>query len=103
MGKTALALNIAQHASTVEDIKTAVFSLEMSRTELMIRLLTASARVDSHRLMRGFCNVAELQRIGSAKAEIAAAALWIDDTSSMTVSSIRGKSRRMRRKRASGW
>jgi replicative DNA helicase len=44
MGKTALALNIAQYASTVDDVKTAVFSLEMSRTELMIRLLTAAAR-----------------------------------------------------------
>jgi replicative DNA helicase len=102
MGKTALALNIAQYASVVDDVKTAVFSLEMSRTELMIRLLTASARVDSHRLMRGFCNVGELQRIGTAKAEIAAASLWIDDTSTMTVSSIRGKSRRMKARQGLG-
>jgi replicative DNA helicase len=102
MGKTALALNIAQHASVVDDVKTAVFSLEMSRTELMIRLLTAAARVDSHRLMRGFCHVGELQRIGAAKAEIGAASLWIDDTSTMTVSSIRGKSRRMKARQGLG-
>jgi replicative DNA helicase len=101
-GKTALALNIAQYASTVDDVKTAVFSLEMSRTELMIRLLTAAARVDSHRLMRGFCNEGELLRIGSAKAEIAAASLWIDDTSTMTVSSIRGKARRMKARQGQG-
>jgi replicative DNA helicase len=102
MGKTAFALNVAQYASSVADVTTAIFSLEMSRTELMIRLLTAAGRIDAHRLMGGRATHSDLGRLSAAMGEIGAAALWIDDTSYQTVMSIRGKARRLKAKRGLG-
>lgn len=102
MGKTAIALNISHFASMELEETTAFFSLEMSRTELMIRLLTAAGRVDAHRLMSGSANVSELGRIQAAMAEIGASSLWIDDTSTQTVMAIRGKARRLKRKKGLG-
>jgi replicative DNA helicase len=102
MGKTAIALNIAHHAAIAAETTTAIFSLEMSRTELMIRLLTAAGRVDAHRVMTGKCHAGEMGRISTAMAEVGATPIWIDDTSSQTVMSIRGKARRMKAKRGLG-
>jgi replicative DNA helicase len=101
-GKTALALNIADHASGKVGASTAVFSLEMSRTELMIRLITAKGRIDGHRLLSGNAHEADYGRLSHAMGELAGAPLWIDDTSSMTVSSIRGKLRRYKARHGLG-
>lgn len=102
MGKTALALNIAHHAAITGGETVAFFSLEMSRTELMIRLITAAGRVDSHRLLSGQAHQGEHSRISGALAEVGAAPLWIDDTSSLTVTAIRGKSRRLKARQGLG-
>lgn len=101
IGKTAIALNMAHHAS-VNEVHTAIFSLEMSRTELMIRLLTSAGRLDAHKVMSGNLHDRDYGRLVAAMAEIGAASMWIDDTSTLTVSSIRGKSRRMKAKRGLG-
>lgn len=98
MGKTALALNIAHYASLHGDSTTAVFSLEMSRAELMIRLLTAAGRIDGHRLMSGYISQSGFDALIEARTGIEQSRLWIDDTSSLTVSEIRGKCRRLRQK-----
>jgi replicative DNA helicase len=100
MGKTALALNIAQAAA--DSVVVGFFSLEMSRTELMIRLLTATGRLDSHRVMSGKLHAGELQRLGTARSEVGALKLIIDDTSSLSVMGIRGKARRLKQKRGLG-
>lgn len=102
MGKTAIALNIAHHAALAAGTTTALFSLEMSRTELMIRLLTAAGRLDAHRLMGGWCSDHEYAQLNTAMAEVGAADLYIDDSSSLTLASIRGKARRLKQQKGLG-
>ena len=81
MGKTALALNIAQHAAKTGQKTVAVFSLEMSKEALLTRLLCAGARVDSHRFRLGYLDAEERRRLQAAASELVEAPLYIDDTS----------------------
>jgi replicative DNA helicase len=96
MGKTALALNIAQHAAMKENRRVGVFSLEMSREQLFLRLLTGLARIDSHRLRTGRLNKEEWTRLTLAFGELASAPIYIDDTAGATVLEMRAKSRRLK-------
>src|SRR5258707_7158914 len=80
MGKTALALNIAQHVAAKLDKAVAVFSLEMSKESLLTRMLCAGARVDSQRFRAGYLNSEERQRLQVAASQLVRAPLFIDDT-----------------------
>jgi replicative DNA helicase len=102
MGKSALALNIAHYAANAGDQTVAFFSLEMSREEITTRLLGAVGRVNMHRLLAGRSRGDDLARIGEARAEAGASSLWIDDTSTQTVTSIRSKARRLKARRGLG-
>lgn len=94
MGKTALLLNIARHV-TVKLGKTAmVFSLEMSKHQLLHRLVCAEARVDSHRVRLGFLNHEERSRLASATQRIMDAKLLIDDKSAATTADMHARIRR---------
>jgi replicative DNA helicase len=96
MGKTSFALNVAQHAGMREGKKVGVFSLEMSKEQLFLRLLTGLARVDAHRLRTGRLTKEEWARITVAFGELASAQIFIDDTAGATALEMRAKSRRLK-------
>jgi replicative DNA helicase len=97
MGKTALALNIAQHAAIDKHKPVAVFSLEMAREQLVIRMLCAEARVDAHKLRSGYLGAADWPKLTAAAGRIADAPIFIDDTAALTVLELRAKARRLKR------
>src|SRR5205085_1026043 len=82
MGKTALAMNIAQHVATHPAIRkpVAVFSLEMSSSSLLTRLLCAAARVDQHKFRAGYLNADERRKLQVALADLTESPLFLDDT-----------------------
>jgi replicative DNA helicase len=98
MGKTALALNIAQHVATHPKIRksVAVFSLEMSSASLLTRLLCAAARVDQHKFRAGFLNVDERRKLQFALADLTEAPLYLDDTAGVNLMDVHAKLRRMK-------
>ena len=102
MGKTALALNIAQHAAVKLSKTVAVFSLEMSKEALLTRLLCAGARVDSHRFRLGYLDAEERRRLQTAAAELVEAPLYIDDTSGSNLMDMHAKLRRLKAERPLG-
>ena len=95
MGKTSLALNIAQHIATVEGIPVAIFSLEMSKEQLSDRLICNEAHLDSWKLRTGNLDDSDFPKIGQAMASLADAPLWIDDSSGINVLEMRTKARRL--------
>jgi replicative DNA helicase len=95
MGKTALALNFAQHAAIEQDVPVAVFSLEMAKEQLVQRLLCAEGRVDSGRLRRGRLQDDEYARLATAAGHLNTAPIWIDDTAAITPNEVRAKARRL--------
>jgi replicative DNA helicase len=98
MGKTALAMNIAQHVATHPQIRkpVAVFSLEMSSSSLLTRLLCAAARVDQHKFRAGFLNVEERRKLQFALADLTEAPLFLDDTAGVNLMDVHAKLRRMK-------
>ena len=96
MGKTALAINIAQHVGMKEGKRVGVFSLEMSREQLFMRLLTGLARVDAHRLRTGRLSKQDWTGLTLALGEISGAPIYIDDTPGISVLEMRAKSRRLK-------
>jgi len=98
LGKTALAMNIAAYAA-VQGKKVGMFSLEMSKESLLIRLLCSEARVDGHKLRTGFASREEWKKIMGALGRLAEAPLFIDDTPSLSVLQIRAKARQLQRER----
>ncbi len=99
MGKTALALNIAQHVATHPAIRkpVAVFSLEMSSSSLLTRLLCSAARVDQHKFRAGYLNGEERRKLQVALANLTEAPLFLDDTPGVNLMDIHSKLRRMKR------
>jgi len=95
MGKTSLALNIAQSVATTEGIPVLIFSLEMSKEQLVDRLICNEARIDSWKLRTGNLEDDDFPRIGQAMATLAEAPLWIDDSSGVNVLEMRTKARRL--------
>ena len=96
MGKTSLVLNIAQYVALQPDQgAVGVFSLEMSKESLFLRLLTSEAQIDSHRLMSGAIGQKDYSRISHALETLSAMKLHIDDTASISVLEMRAKSRRL--------
>ncbi len=102
MGKTALALNIAQHAAVKLNKTVAVFSLEMSKEALLTRLLCAGGRVDAHRFRLGYLDSEERRRLQAAASELVEAPLYIDDTSGSHLMDMHAKLRRLKAERPLG-
>ncbi len=96
MGKTALALNIARNSAIEGNVPVAIFSLEMSREQLSMRMLCSEARVDSSRVRSGFLNPEDWNRITDAASSLSEAPIFIDDSPDISATSIRTKSRRLK-------
>jgi len=96
MGKTAFCLNIAQHAATVGQVSTVIFSLEMSKEQLALRMLCSEARVDNHKLRSGHIAENEWGKLTMAAGRLAEASMFIDDTPGMSVFEMRAKARRLK-------
>jgi replicative DNA helicase len=96
LGKTALALNIAAHAAIEKRKMVGIFSLEMSKESLVIRLLCSEARIDSHKLRTGFSSREDWGRMTTALGRLSEAPLFIEDTPALSIMQIRAKARRMK-------
>jgi replicative DNA helicase len=96
MGKTALALNIAQNASVQAAIPAAIFSLEMSKEQLALRMLCSEAKVDAHRLRGGFLSESDWPKLTRAAGSLSEAPLFIDDTPGLSALEMRAKTRRLK-------
>ncbi len=96
MGKTALALNIAQYAALEANTPVAIFSLEMSKEQLALRMLSAEARVDSQRIRRGFLGEADWPRLIAAAGRLSEAQIFIDDSSAISALEMKAKARRLK-------
>jgi replicative DNA helicase len=96
MGKTSFVLNIAQHIGTSTDMTVGFFSLEMSKEQLFMRLLTSEARIDAHRFRTGYLNEKDYGRLSHALGTLAEAKVFIDDTASIGVLEMRAKARRLK-------
>ena len=99
MGKTALALNIAQHVATRLNETVAVFSLEMSKESLLTRMLCATARVDSQRFRAGYLTQEERRKLHHALHDLVESPLYIDDTPGVHLMDMHAKLRRLRQER----
>ncbi|MDE3137653.1 MAG: replicative DNA helicase [Acidobacteriota bacterium] len=102
MGKTALALNLAEGAAMVQRQPVAIFSLEMSKESLLMRLLASHAGLDMHRFRTGHLSKDEGHRMTTALGELANSPLWIDDSGSATVMEIGAKARRLKKDKGLG-
>jgi replicative DNA helicase len=94
-GKSALMLNVAWNAAVRFGIPVGIFSLEMSRESLLLRMLCSAARVDSHRLRTGYLNSIERDRIRKAANLLADAPIYIDDSSNIGLMELHAKVRRL--------
>jgi len=99
MGKTALALNIAQHVALRNKQTAAVFSLEMSKESLLTRMLCSAARVDSQRFRAGYLTQEERRKLNQALHELVEAPLYIDDTPGLHLMDMHAKLRRLQAER----
>jgi replicative DNA helicase len=95
MGKTSFAMNIAEHAAIHEKKPVAIFSLEMSREELMLRMLCTQARADMQKVRRGFLEKKYWNTLTAAASIIGTAPIFIDDSSSLSVLEMRARARRL--------
>ena len=96
MGKTSIALNIATHVAKTSGKAVAVFSLEMSREQLAMRLLSAQSRVDGKKLQTGNLSSDEWRRINAAAGELSAMDLQIDDNPALSVADMNAQCRRVK-------
>ena len=95
VGKTSLGLNIAEQAAVNEGKTVGVFSLEMSKEQLVLRLLSSVANIDSQRLHNGFLEEMDFTRLAPAMNSLAEAPIFIDDTPSISTMELRTKARRL--------
>jgi replicative DNA helicase len=96
MGKTAFAMNIAENAAIEDQQVVGVFSLEMSREALLLRLLCSQARVDSHKMRTGTFFQDDTRKLTRALEQLARAPIYIDDTPGISLSEMRAKARRLK-------
>jgi replicative DNA helicase len=97
MGKTALCMNIAENAALKSDAGVAIFSLEMSKEQLAMRMLCSQAHVDLKRVRTGHLNDNEFSELAKAAANLSEAKIYIDDTPALSVLELRAKARRLSR------
>ncbi len=95
MGKTSLALDIARYASLHANVSTAMFSLEMSKDQLGMRMLCAEARVNSSKLRTGYLASSDWPRLSQAGERLSSAQLFIDDSPALSSLDVRARSRRL--------
>lgn len=95
MGKTSFALNLAEHAAIDEKIPVGIFSLEMSKDQLVDRLLSSQAGVDSWKLRTGNLSDEDFPKIGYAMGVLSEAPIFIDDSAAGNIMEIRAKARRL--------
>ena len=98
MGKTTLALNIAQHVAVKEKQPVLIFSLEMSKEQLVDRMLSAESGIDAWNLRTGRLTDADFQKLGEAMGSLSEAPIYIDDTPGITALEMRTKARREQHK-----
>ncbi len=96
MGKTALSLNIAQHVALRKGEPVGIFSLEMSKSQLLMRVLCAEAMVDAHRVRTGYLSKDDFGKLIDSLGQIANSPIFIDDSSSLTIMQMRAKARRLK-------
>ena len=95
MGKTAFALNIAQNVALRAKVPVAIFSLEMSKSQLAQRLMCSEAEVDTQRLKTGNMQAKDWEKLATASANLSEAKIYIDDTAGCTITDLRAKCRRL--------
>jgi replicative DNA helicase len=95
LGKTSLCLNIAQHVAIRKHKTVGIFSLEMSKEQLVKRLLCSEARIDAHRISTGFLNKEDWNRLSRASGDLSETGIFIDDSATVTVTELRTKARRL--------
>jgi len=96
IGKTSLALNIAEHIGLMEKTPVAIFSLEMGRQQLAERFLCSISEIDSQKVRRGLLSDEGYKKLADACAELSEAPIFIDDTSTLTPLELRAKARRLK-------
>jgi replicative DNA helicase len=96
MGKTALAMNIAEHAALEMKLPVAIFSLEMSAQQLVQRMLCSRARVNLAKTRDGFLAEADFPRLTHAASKLAEAKIFVDDSAGLTILELRAKARRLK-------
>jgi len=96
MGKTSLALNLAQHTAIKQKIPVGIFSLEMSAEQLVTRLLCAEAQVDSNKLRRGYLSNNDFAELAIVAGYLAEAPIFIDDSAGISTLELRAKARRLK-------
>jgi len=96
MGKTAFAMNIAENAAVLDGKTVGVFSLEMSREALLMRMLASHAQVNSKDLRQGFLTKDDMRKLTRATEDLSRSKLYIDDSPSISVSEMRAKARRLK-------
>lgn len=96
MGKSAFALGIAEYAGVVEKIPLAIFSLEMSKEQLVQRLLCSHAKVDAHKVRTGYLSPSDWPRLTAAAGKLSEAPIFIDDTPAISIMELRAKARRLK-------
>src|SRR6266487_1651585 len=96
MGKTAFALNVVQHAAIEHDVGVAIFSLEMTKDQLVQRLLCSEGLVDAQRLRRGLLHDDDYPKLARAAGLLGTAPIWIDDSAVLTPLAMRSKARRLK-------
>src|SRR6185295_11668138 len=99
MGKTAFALNIAEYCAAQAKIGVAIFSLEMSKEQLVLRMLCSEARVDQSKVRAGFAAQRDYPKLAIAADRLSEAPIYIDDTPALSVLELRAKARRLKRER----
>lgn len=97
MGKTSLCLNIAQYAALHANLAVAIFSLEMAKEQLVLRMLCSEARVDNAKVRSGFLGERDFPRLAMAAGRLAEAPIYIDDAPAQNILEIRAKARRLKR------
>ncbi|MEE8564733.1 MAG: replicative DNA helicase [Atribacterota bacterium] len=96
MGKTAFCMSIAQYASISENTPVAIFSLEMSKSQLVQRMLCSEARIDAHNLRKGRLVEKDWAPLSNAAGRLSSAPIFIDDTAGITCLEIKAKARRLK-------
>lgn len=97
MGKTAFVINIAQHIALKHDISTLIFSLEMSKEQLMYRMLCSEALIDSNNLRTGNFQNDDWYKIAEAVAPLSSAPIFVDDRAGISIAEIRSKCRKLKK------
>ena len=102
MGKSSLALGLAEHAAVIQKIPVAIFSLEMSKEHLVQRMLCSHARINAHNVRTGMLSTSDWPKLTQAAGKLSEAPMFIDDTPGVSILELRAKARRLRSRHGIG-